>query len=75
MRTLEQIKESKRVIVGITGIDGGQGEIHTATWTGSVIWSFGGGWEHVSVSPYKKRIMPSWDDMCMIKDIFFNDDE
>lgn len=23
----------------------------------------------------KKRITPSWDDMCMIKDIFFKDDE
>jgi hypothetical protein len=75
MKSLEQIKDSKRVLIGKIGIDGGSGEIHLGTWSGSVIWSFGGGWEHVSVCPYKKRITPSWDDMCIIKDIFFNDDE
>ena len=32
------------------------------------------GWEHVSVSPYKGK-MPTWDDMCAIKDIFWDDEE
>lgn len=43
-------------------------------WKGSVIWSHygnNGEWEHVSISPYKQKIKPSWDDMCYIKDIFF----
>lgn len=75
MKTINQIKESNRIIVGLVGLDGGQGEIHMPTWKGSVIWSNGGGWEHVSVSPYQKRITPSWDDMCKIKDIFFTEDE
>lgn len=75
MKTLEQIKESNRIIVGYVGPDGGQGEIHMPTWKGSIIWSFGGGWEHVSVAPYQKRITPSWDDMCRIKEIFFKEDE
>lgn len=75
MKTIEEIMESRRVLLDRVGLDGAAGEIHMPTWTGSVIWSFGGGWEHVSVSPYKKRITPSWDDMCMIKDIFFKDDE
>lgn len=75
MKLLEQIKECQRLIVSKTGVDGGMGEIHMPGWKGSVIWSFGGGWEHVSVSPYKSNVTPSWDDMCRLKDIFFNDDE
>lgn len=75
MKTLQEIKECKRLIVAKVGIDGGVGEIHIGGWKGSVIWSNGGGWEHVSVSPYAKRITPSWDDMCLIKDIFFKDEE
>lgn len=34
-------------------------------------WDFG--WEHVSVS-YKDRT-PTWDEMCIVKDIFWNEDE
>ena len=75
MKTLEEIKNSKRVLVGHVGVDGGMGEIHLGPWSGSVIWSFGGGWEHVSVCPYQKRITPSWDDMCKVKEIFFKDEE
>ena len=33
------------------------------------------GMEHVSVSPLKKFRIPSWDDMCDLKDIFFYDEE
>lgn len=41
----------------------------------SVIWSTGGGWDHVSMAPYKRSTVPSWDDMCRLKDMFFRDDE
>ena len=41
----------------------------------SFVASWGGGWDHVSVSPTKKKIVPSWEMMCKVKDIFFNDDE
>ena len=75
MKTLEEIKQCKRLLVGHAGLDGGYGEISIGGWIGSVIWSTGGGWEHVSVSPYKHRITPSWDDMCKLKEIFFGDDE
>lgn len=34
-----------------------------------------GGYEHVSVSPKKQFNIPSWNDMCILKDIFFKDDE
>ena len=38
-----------------------------------VIASKGGGWEHVSVSI--KDIIPSWEIMCEVKDIFFEYNE
>jgi len=44
--------------------------------TCSVIWSDNEcGWEHVSVSPKHKFSIPTWDDMCVLKDIFFYDEE
>lgn len=44
--------------------------------TCSVIWGDNeGGWEHVSVSPRHKFKIPTWDDMCVIKDTFWNNDE
>lgn len=57
-----------------TGFDGGmgiftKGQLKDMT----VIWSFGGGWEHVSIDG--KRRMPTWNEMCQLKDMFFNDDE
>ena len=32
------------------------------------------GWEHVSVELYGKRL-PTWDEMCEVKDIFWDDEE
>lgn len=44
--------------------------------TCSVVWSdCEAGMEHVSVSPKRKFRIPSWDDMCALKDIFFEDEE
>lgn len=39
--------------------------------------SNGGGWEHVSVSPCnrKRKTCPTWEEMCAIKNMFFEDDE
>lgn len=36
--------------------------------------SNGGGWEHVSVSKTNRKI-PTWEEMCKIKDMFFEEDE
>ena len=38
-----------------------------------VIASNGGGWEHVSVS--LPRRCPTWEEMCMVKDIFWGEEE
>lgn len=37
----------------------------------------GGGWEHVSVSPTnrKRTTAPTWEEMCEIKRMFFQEDE
>lgn len=50
--------------------------------TCSVLWDDNvDGWEHVSVSPVKKfnkvglENLPTWNDMCVLKDVFFYDDE
>lgn len=44
--------------------------------TCSVIWTrHDAEWEHVSVSPKHKFKIPSWEDMCRLKDVFFEDEE
>lgn len=75
MKTFEEIKKNTRIAVINEGVDGFQGIIAMPTWKGSLIVSKGGGWEHVSVSPEKHRIVPTWDDMCRLKDMFWNENE
>lgn len=75
MKPFNEIVENKRLRVLIEDMDGGKGIISFPLWRGTVIWSNGAGWEHVSVSPESKRVIPTWDDMCKVKEIFFNDDE
>ena len=42
-----------------------------------VIASNGGGWDHVSVSYHSqnRKSCPTWDEMCAIKDMFFEEEE
>ena len=75
MRTTEELREQKYLIIRQTGPDGGCGEVYFGKLTGSVIWSNGEGWEHVSVAPYKRRYVPSWEDMCRLKELFFYPEE
>ena len=75
MRNIEEIKKNPRLRNIQTGIDGFQADIHIGGWDGSLIFSYAGGWEHCSVSPYIKRITPDWDVMCQLKDMFWNEDE
>lgn len=41
----------------------------------NVIATNGGGWDHVSVSPYNHARTPTWEEMCEIKEMFFEDEE
>lgn len=57
-----------------TGFDGGMGVFARGTQKGmTVIWSWGGGWEHVSMDG--KNRMPTWEEMCQLKDMFFTEEE
>lgn len=40
-----------------------------------VIASSDGGWEHVSVSPKNQKRCPTWEEMCTVKDMFFEPEE
>ena len=73
MKTLKEIKLHPWVNVVQEGLDGGAYVIKTPFGKLTVIASFGGGWDHVSVS--KATRCPTWEEMCYVKDIFFNDDE
>ena len=79
MRRIEEILKSPH-ISGVTNIDFEHGvycgQIYLSTFTGSVFFGYDeGGLEHVSVSPKRKAIVPSWRDMCKVKDIFFEEEE
>ena len=75
MKTQEEICKLERLKVILTGDDGGCGELYFPAQREPlyVIWSFGEGWEHVTVN-YKKR-MPTWEEMCKVKEMFWNDEE
>lgn len=75
MKTNEELKGTPRLLISFLSEDGGCGVVHFHKWSGTVIWSFGGGWEHVSVSPFKKHITPTYEDMCRLKGMFFRKDE
>lgn len=75
MRPLIELHKIKALTINMEGLDGGCGVIRHGKLTGSVIWSFGGGWEHVSIAPFNRKYTPSWDDMCYIKDMFFKPEE
>lgn len=76
MKSNEEIKHAPNLLVERIGYDGGYGVIYAGRkpWA-SVIWSNGGEWEHVSVCPFKRSCVLSWEDMCRLKEMFFRDDE
>lgn len=70
----KELSERLDFIVDLKGFDGGRGYfINGSCKEMTVIWSYGGGWEHVSIDG-KKR-MPTWEEMCRLKDMFFEEDE
>lgn len=75
MRTIEELREMPHLMIQRVDSDGGCGEVQIGKLAGSVIWSNGAGWEHVSVAPYRRSYVPSWDDMCRLKEMFFYPEE
>lgn len=75
MKKIEEIIKCPNLQIKDTGLDGFNG-----LYTDPVekkyyffVFSWGGGWEHLSVSQRNKT--PSWDIMCRMKEIFWGDDE
>ena len=77
MKTVNEILDSKLIYSeGLDfSYDGVKGYICIDRVDMSFVASWGGGWDHVSVAPLKKKIVPSWEMMCKVKDIFFEPDE
>lgn len=76
MKSLSEIEQSVALQITDIGIDGGCGHLYlhgTKSKPATVVFSWGMGWEHVSVS-YPNRT-PTWDEMCRVKDIFWNEEE
>lgn len=77
MKHIQEIKRNpKQKILHMTE-DGGNGYLALKATrrneSMAVVFSWGGGWDHVSASCAKRT--PCWDEMCEIKSIFFDDDE
>ena len=75
MRSNSEIRKTACLCIEAMDYSAGYGDITIGSWTGTVVWTRDGDWEHVSVAPYDHSITPSWDDMCKLKDIFFRDEE
>lgn len=73
MKGLEQIREDKRFQLRQHGEDGGAGWVTVKGKNLWVVFSWGGGWDHVSVSLPNR--CPTWEEMCAVKDVFFREDE
>jgi len=75
MKTIKELKEIPKLVLHEIGEDGGTASLYFSrdSKAAFIVFSFGGGWDHVSVS-YKNRCC-TWEEMCMIKDIFFNENE
>ena len=75
MRDIEEILRSNYLFHVETGFDGGRCCIKFRSFLASIQWSYGAGWEHVSIAPLQREYTPSWDDMCKLKDMFFYEHE
>ena len=73
MKSFEDIRANKRFQGKYKAEDGGTGWVTIRGRMFYVVYSNGGGWDHVSVSLPNR--CPTWDEMCEIKDMFFNEDE
>lgn len=77
MRPNSEIATNVRLSNAVDLIEGGNATVTLPSgFCGSVVWGRDeGGWEHVSVSSYRRSKLPTWHDMCTVKDIFFDAEE
>lgn len=80
MKSIEELKQTPHLCV--VGRLAGKykiyhGWVNWPGFKGSVIFGYdeAGLMEHVSVSSYKRKQLPTWDDMCKLKEMFFRPNE
>ncbi len=75
MRSIDEIEQNMRLTIQHMASDGGFGYVYIpgVKKPATIVFSWGGGWDHVSIS-FSNRC-PAWDEMCFIKNIFFSEDE
>lgn len=71
-----RMRDKERELYGCNG-DNGNGifKVFVGGKSFFCIVSNGGGWEHVSISKPNAKRCPTWEEMCAIKDIFFEPEE
>lgn len=76
MKPIKEILKSS-LITNVEGIgdDGAMFEFKYKSRKYEVIASNGGGWDHVSIVPLNQKRVPTWEVMCLLKDMCFNEDE
>ena len=75
MRKAELLRSFKGSVID-SGEDGFSLLYNTAGITYGVVASWGEGWEHVSITIERpKQRVPTWDEMCMFKNLFWLPEE
>lgn len=77
MKTINELKNTNRLYVSKEAADGGQAIAYLSSnkknIPAAIVFSNGGGWDHVSASYYNR--VPTWEEMCEIKNMFFHPEE
>ena len=76
MKNINEIKKTRNLFIEAENANDGMGGHYYDSISGkrlNFIFSYQLGWEHLSVSMPNKT--PTWDQMCIMKDIFWNKDE
>lgn len=77
MKLIEELHRTQRLVITKKLDYAYSGWIELASgFKGSVVFGFNeNGWEHVSISSYNRRRLPTWEDMCAVKEMFWRPDE
>ncbi len=76
MKNLEEIRQTRNLFIKAETLNDGMGGYYYDSISGknlNFIFSYQLGWEHLSVSMPSRT--PTWEQMCRMKDIFWNKDE
>lgn len=75
MKALKQIRATIKDGIVSEGEDGFAAQLATQNTLFHLIFSWGENWEHVSISVIGEKRCPTWDEMCFIKSVLWQDNE